>query len=51
MAMCDIIKETHLTMEHTGKNHTSRASASSGQNRERTSKDSFPALWAHMRLV
>jgi hypothetical protein len=51
MAMCDIIKEIHFTTEHTGKNQTSRASASSGQNVERVSKDSFPALNAHMRLV
>ena len=51
MHMCDIIKETHLTTELTGKNHTSGASASSGQNMERVSKDRFPALKAHMRLV
>jgi hypothetical protein len=51
MAMCDMIKEIRLTTEHTGKNQTSRASASSGQNVERASNDSFSALEAHMRLV
>jgi len=51
MPVCDMIKEIHLTTEHTGKNQTSRASASSGQNVERASYDSFSALRAHMRLV